>query len=158
VLQKQLQAILVAGIGIRLALRRLDFFKIRSYGISQASRISSSRLDHLDSGFAGLQFNGFAPGLLQDLGGILDALAVPDAVLISLDVIIAFGMPFRLAADQHPIDLEFVVSGLGGSKAPLIGDFDVLEDVNAARVAFVVLGFGQRVSSPVCFRQLQTVV
>ena len=132
ILYKQFQTMLVGHVGLWLALRRLHFFKIGSQGISHPKGVSPGRLGDFDSGFTRLQFNGFAPGLLQDLGRVLDALPAPSPILIPLDVIIAFGVPFRLAVDQHPIHFELVVLGLGGSKAPFIGDFDVLEDVDPA--------------------------
>ena len=90
-----------------------------------------------------LQSDGLAPGLLQHFGGILDALAAPGTVLVPFNVIGPVAVPFRLAIHQGPIHLELIILRLGGSKAPFVSDFDVFEDIDPARIAFLILGFGQ---------------
>ena len=48
-------------------------------------------------------------------------------------------MALWLALNQDPIHLEFIVAGLSGSKAPLIGNLDLLKDIYAAGIT-VALG------------------
>jgi hypothetical protein len=45
----------------------------------------------------------------------------------------------RLAVNQHPLEFQFVIDELRWGKPPLIGDLDVLENVDAAGIASLLL-------------------
>ncbi len=49
-------------------LGRIDFFKIRSHGISDPNAAPLFRLCYFHSCFARVKFDGLAPGLLQQMG------------------------------------------------------------------------------------------